>query len=425
MKGYEGLGIKPKNVALNQLFGGFTGLSLIPITFDWTYVLAYLGDLLLAPVLAFVNALGGLVIFVIISVIGISCTGAFYSDYLPVKHLSDLRQHTVLLQCVQNPHRRPLLEPDCSQSLQPLIPGSSLNYVLPFAALMAVVVHKALFYGNDISYRFKAARIQEPHVPTCMILATRNITLSLNVISPFLAGYMILGKPVGVIKLKVFSTICLGQASFPARALHEPPQNIFSCQLVASIWACFVQVAVMNWTLGSIDGNPERPFHLPERQRILLIYSTAQSCITIGVIGPKRMFGPDSTYRAIQFYLLLGALLPMPFYFLGRFFPRSPLRVLSAPVMLGAMAWLPPYAFLRPLSASLRFPSLLPLPTNHRTIIGNELTNPQRNPPLLRPLGWWHHYNYIAAAGLDASLEISTIVIILAITFPEFSVPQR
>ncbi|CAL3971620.1 unnamed protein product [Diplocarpon coronariae] len=358
----------------------------------------YLGDLLLAPVLAFVNALGGLVIFVIIS---------------------------------------------------PLIPGSSLNYVLPFAALMAVVVHKALFYGNDISYRFKAARIQEPHVPTCMILATRNITLSLNVISPFLAGYMILGKPVGVIKLKVFSTICLGQASFPARALHEPPQNIFSCQLVASIWACFVQVAVMNWTLGSIDGvctnyTPPPSFapHLyplanrsAEPRKTIspartaahsshIVSSTAQSCITIGVIGPKRMFGPDSTYRAIQFYLLLGALLPMPFYFLGRFFPRSPLRVLSAPVMLGAMAWLPPYAFLRPLSASLRFPSLLPLPTNHRTIIGNELTNPQRNPPLLRPLGWWHHYNYIAAAGLDASLEISTIVIILAITFPEFSVPQ-
>ncbi|KAI6707880.1 OPT family small oligopeptide transporter [Diplocarpon mali] len=385
----------------------------------------YLGDLLLAPVLAFVNALGGLVIFVIIS---------------------------------------------------PLIPGSFLNYVLSFAALMAVVVHKALFHGNDILYRFKAARIQEPHVPTCMILATRNITLSLNAISPFLAGYMILGKPVGVIKLKVFSTICLGQAqacsgdlnvghhyipSFPAsentlptghsQLAHymSPPPNIFSCQLVASIWACFVQVAVMNWTLGSIDGvctnyTPPPSFapHLyplanrsAEPRKTIspartaahsshIVSSTAQSCITIGVIGPKRMFGPDSTYRAIQFYLLLGALLPMPFYFLGRFFPRSPLRVLSAPVMLGAMAWLPPYAFLRPLSASLRFPSLLPLPTNHPTIIGNELTNPQRNPPLLRPLGWWHHYNYIAAAGLDASLEISTIVIILAITFPEFSVPQ-
>lgn len=29
-------GIKPNNVVLNQLFGGFTGLSLIPLTFDFT-----------------------------------------------------------------------------------------------------------------------------------------------------------------------------------------------------------------------------------------------------------------------------------------------------------------------------------------------------------------------------------------------------
>ena len=45
-----------------------------------------------------------------------------------------------------------------------------------------------------------------------MILATTNIQLSLNVISPFLAGFMIPGKPIGVMIFKVFSTITLGQA---------------------------------------------------------------------------------------------------------------------------------------------------------------------------------------------------------------------
>ena len=25
------------------------------------------------------------------------------------------------------------------------------------------------------------------------------------------------------------------------------------CQVVATIWACFVQIAVMNWTLGNIE----------------------------------------------------------------------------------------------------------------------------------------------------------------------------
>lgn len=33
-------GIKPNSIVLNQLFGGFTGLSLLPIIFDWTYVSA-------------------------------------------------------------------------------------------------------------------------------------------------------------------------------------------------------------------------------------------------------------------------------------------------------------------------------------------------------------------------------------------------
>lgn len=68
--------IRPDNVVLNQLFGGFTGLSLLPITFDWTYVSAYLGDPLLAPVHSLVNTLIGLFVFMIITTIGIAYTGA-------------------------------------------------------------------------------------------------------------------------------------------------------------------------------------------------------------------------------------------------------------------------------------------------------------------------------------------------------------
>lgn len=41
--------IKPNSVVVNQLFGGFTGLSLIPLTFDWSQIQAYLQDPLLSP----------------------------------------------------------------------------------------------------------------------------------------------------------------------------------------------------------------------------------------------------------------------------------------------------------------------------------------------------------------------------------------
>lgn len=45
-----------------------------------------------------------------------------------------------------------------------LAPTFALNYGLSFAALMAVIVHTAMFHGKEIWYRFRAARNQEPDV---------------------------------------------------------------------------------------------------------------------------------------------------------------------------------------------------------------------------------------------------------------------
>lgn len=54
--------------------------------------------------------------------------------------------------------------------------------------------------------------------------------------------------------------------------------------------------------------------------------------IYLGVIGPQRMFGPGAMYAQIQWFWLIGALLPVVFYVLIRLFPRSKLRFLNAPV---------------------------------------------------------------------------------------------
>lgn len=39
----------PQNPVINQLFGGNTGLSIIPITFDWSQVSGYIGSPLVSP----------------------------------------------------------------------------------------------------------------------------------------------------------------------------------------------------------------------------------------------------------------------------------------------------------------------------------------------------------------------------------------
>jgi OPT family small oligopeptide transporter len=251
--------IRPDNPVLNQLFGGFTGLSLIPITFDWTYVSAYLGDPLLSPVHSHINTLLGLIFFVIITTIGITYTSALYSDYLPLVT-------TQTYDNTQSPYNvSKILGGDFTfdeekyKNYSPLFlsPAFALNYGLSFAALTAALVHTGLFHGKEIWYRFKMARNQEPDIhlrmmkkyveasdwwyaglaaasiglglatalafdsqlpwwtyfisiilafvfiiPTCTILAISNIMLSLNVLSPFIAGFMIPGRPVGVMIFK-------------------------------------------------------------------------------------------------------------------------------------------------------------------------------------------------------------------------------
>jgi hypothetical protein len=147
--------IKPNNVVLNQLFGGYTGLSLIPITFDFTYINSYLLNPLLSPWQSHFNTLIGLGIFVIITTVGIAYTGALYSEYLPI-NTSRLFDNTGKRYQVLK-----ILTPDFKfdeekyKAYSPifLAPTFALNYGLSFAALMAAVVHTTLFHRKEIVIR--------------------------------------------------------------------------------------------------------------------------------------------------------------------------------------------------------------------------------------------------------------------------------
>jgi OPT family small oligopeptide transporter len=308
--------IKPENVVVNQLFGGFTGLSLIPLTFDWTYVTAYLLDPLLSPTHTHVNVLIGMFMFVIIPTIGIAYTGALFADYLPINTSQTYNNMQQKYDVSKILGENFMFDLEKYKKYSPifLAPTFALNYGLSFAALLAALVHVALFHGKELWYRLRAARDQEPDIhmklmkkytdapewwygglllialglglataegydsqlpwwaffvstllavvfviPTCTILAISNISLALNVLSPFLAGFIIPGRPIGVMIFKVYSTITLGQAQTysgdlkMAHYMKIPPRITFWCQVVATIWAVFVQIAVMNWALGTIE----------------------------------------------------------------------------------------------------------------------------------------------------------------------------
>ncbi|KAK8014368.1 hypothetical protein PG990_007664 [Apiospora arundinis] len=391
--------IRPDNVVLNQLFGGVTGLSLIPITFDWTYVSAYLQDPLLSPTHSHINTLLGLFFFVILTTIGITYSGAIYADYLPMVtsqtydntqqayNVSRILGSGFTFDVAKYKDYSPLFLP----------PAFALNYGLSFAALTAALVHIGLFHGKEIWYRFRAARNQEPDVHLRLMKKYEEAP-------DWWYLTLLLGPSHWV--LAQFSAIIHNYHGGDLKLAHYmkiPPKVTFWCQVMATIWAAFVQIAVMNWTLGNIPNvcanNQKDHFTCPNGRAFF------SSSIVWGVIGPQRMFGPESIYVKFNWFWLIGAGLPVLLWVLIRKLRVPYAHHFNAPIMLGAMSWLPPAT---------------PLSFSTWAIFGlifNYWIKKRWN-------GWWRTYNYLTAAGLDAGLVISTAVIFFAITLPNVKIPQ-
>lgn len=76
--------IRPNSPVINQVFGGTSGLSLIPITFDWNIVTQFVGSPLQYPVFAILNIFFAVVIFFWVITPALHFSGAFYGEFLPI-----------------------------------------------------------------------------------------------------------------------------------------------------------------------------------------------------------------------------------------------------------------------------------------------------------------------------------------------------
>lgn len=61
-----------------------------------------------------------------------------------------------------------------------------------------------------------------------------------------------------------------------------------------------------------------------------------------GLIGPQRQFGIHSIYHPQLYALLIGAVLPVPFWLWQRRFPTTRLKFINIPVVLNGVQWIPP-----------------------------------------------------------------------------------
>ncbi|KAI0835526.1 small oligopeptide transporter [Hypoxylon sp. FL0890] len=459
----------PKSVVVNKLFGGLHGYGILPTTLDWTVVSGYALSPLIPPFHAIANTVAGVIVFFLIVSMGLHFSGTWYADYFVVQSSSAYDNTGAVYNVSRILNEDLIFDAEKYHSYSPLFLSTqfALCYGLSFAAVAAVVVHVALYHGKQIISQFKLARKQADDVhmrlmkkyrdaedwwylalfvimiglsfvvccawptgfpawayvvcicipliwtiPIGIIQAITNIQLGLNVLTEFIIGYMLPGHPLAMMMFKNYGYICMSQALYFSQDLKlghymkVPPRTMFSSQLVASIWSAIVQIAVMNWALGTIPNicadDQSDNYTCPNGR----VFYTAS--IIWGAIGPARMFSGGAIYSSLQWFWLIGAITPVITWFAARRAPKSMfnfIRSINMPLIFGGSGMIPPasaYTYLCWGAVGFTFNYFIKRRWN----------------------GWWLQYNYITSAALDCGLAISTIIIFFTLYLTSAQLPQ-
>ncbi|KAL1964858.1 hypothetical protein VTN77DRAFT_6360 [Rasamsonia byssochlamydoides] len=458
--------IRPNNPVINQLFGGWTGLSLIPITFDWTQISGFNFSPLIAPWFAIANTLIGMVAFFWITTAAIHFKGLFYNKYLPISDSNSYDNTGNLYNVSRILNDQSEFDLQKYQSYSPLFLSTSfmLTYGLSFATIVAVIVHTVLFHGQELWIRFKKFGSEEEDVhgrlmarykkvplwwygavalimiamslgvvlgypthlswwaffvsiiisavwfvPIGIVQATTNIQIGLNVFTEFIIGYMQPGRPMAMMLFKTYGYISMFQGLYFCQDLKlghymkVPPRVTFAAQMISALWSSVVQIAVMNWALSAISDVCSQGQVSHFSCPNGRVFFNAS--IIWGAIGPQRIFSPGALYSPMLWFFLAGFILPVLIYLGARAFPKSPIRYLSAPIIFGGAGLIPPATPLNYLSWG---------------IVGFVFNKYIRN----RWRGWWMHYNYVFSAGLDVGLALCTILIFVTLQLTNTSFPS-
>jgi OPT family oligopeptide transporter len=259
-------------------------------------------------------------------------------------------------------------------------------------------------------------------IPITMIQAIANQPIGLNVVSELIAGYLFEGKPVANMIFKGIGVMVCGQAAAFSgdmklgHYMKVPPRIMFTAQTLAVFISCFIVEGVQSAMLANIPD-----ICTPSQKDGYTCNTTntfATASLIWGGIGPRRLFSPGAMYvypslnfhsssitflyryHKLLLFLPLGALAPIPFYFLSRRYPYSIWRYVNTPVLFAGITEIPP-------ATGINYASW--------GITGFIFNFFLRR----RHFRWWMQYNYILSAALDSGVILCTILIFFVLQLPK------
>ncbi|KAH9986091.1 OPT oligopeptide transporter [Russula compacta] len=451
--------IAPNHVVVNSLFGGVSGLGMSGISFDWSMI-SQLGSPLVVPWWAQLNSMAGFVIVIWFICPIMWAKNVFYSQYIPISTglpYDNTGAQYNLSAIVTNGQIDQTKYEQYSPLFLPIT--YAVSYGTIFASYSSVLVHTFLWYrhvlvrqfrhgledGTDIHAHLMGKYAEVPHwwfialgvfsfalgvvgievcqvglpiwafivsillailfiIPCGIIQAITNQQIDPVVLAELFIGYVSPGRPLATMVFKMTAGGAVSQAlSYSSdlkfgHYMKIPPRIMFSAQIISASVSIVSSILARQWALDNIPDVCSRGqknfFTCPN----LEIYNT--SSILWGGIGPKRLFSSGTTYYSLIWFFAIGVVLPIPFYYLARRYPRSFWRYVIIPVVLNSPGNVPP-------ANGIMFMSSL--------IVGFIFQWFMRR----FHFRWWLRYNYLLATGLDAGTIIGLIVIFSSVQLPK------
>ncbi|KAH0768337.1 hypothetical protein KY285_004208 [Solanum tuberosum] len=402
-----------KSVTAQQIGSGMRGLGVGAITLDWSAVASFLFSPLICPFFAIVNIFAGymLIIYMVIPIAywGFDLYGA---SKFPIfsSHLFTSQGQKYDISAIVNDKFELDIGKYEEQGRIHISMFFALTYGFGFATIASTLTHVALFYGREIYERFRASYKGKEDIHTRLMRKYKDIpswwfnalllTPGLNIITEYVMGIILPGRPIANVCFKVYGYMSMSQAvSFLSdfklgHYMKIPPRSMFLVQFLGTIISGTINISVAWWLLNSIENicqddllPPNSPWTCPG-DRVFF-----DASVIWGLVGPKRIFGTLGNYSSMNWFFLGGAIGPVIVWLLHKMFPtQSWIPLINLPVLLGATGAMPPAT---------------PLNYNAWVIVGTIF-----NFFIFRyRKQWWQRYNYILSAALDAGVAFMAVLL--------------
>ncbi|KAI6359662.1 hypothetical protein MCOR25_006990 [Pyricularia grisea] len=240
-------------------------------------------------------------------------------------------------------------------------------------------------------------------IPIGIVMAVTNQHTSIYLICQLVCGAIFPGRPVANMVFVTYGYISSSQGiKFAAdmklgHYMKVPPRILFMVQMVATVVSSLTQIAVLNWMFRNIPGicTPEaiNGFTCP----IARVHFNGS--ILWGVVGPSEFFGRGATYRPLVWCFLVGAIAPIPLWYIGRGKKDSIIRKINLPVLFGSLSWIPP-------ATGLNFSVWALVCYLFNSLLKNRAT------------AWWAKYSMTLSAALDSALASGIVVVFFTFIYP-------